>query len=120
MSLRRFCCLFAILGLVWISSGFKSHHNQNADQPRILSGTVVDQHARPIPQAAVQIENERTLVVRTYITDEKGVFHFAELAPDADYDLRAEFDGIRGPKKILSQFDSRRNPTMKLTIRLPQ
>jgi len=120
MSLKRSCCLFALSVLVGISSGFESHRTGNTDQPRVLSGTVIDQHAHPIPQAAVQIENEKTMIVRTYITDQHGVFHFAELFPDADYDLRAEFDGIRSPKKTLSQFDSRRNPTMKLTIRLPE
>ena len=85
----------------------------------MLSGTVTDQHARPIPQAAVLIENERTLMVRSYITDDHGEFHFAELSPDTDYDVQAEFDGIRAKKKVLSQFDSRRNPTIKLVIRLP-
>ncbi len=48
-----------------------------------------------------------------------GQFHFEELNPDADYDLQAVFDGVRGPKKIVSQFDSRHNVTVKLVIRIP-
>jgi hypothetical protein len=86
---------------------------------RTLRGIVTDQNSRPIPEAAVQIENERTLVVRSYITGSHGDFFFSELNVDTDYDLEAEFDGIRSPKKILSQFDSRKNATIKLVIRLP-
>jgi hypothetical protein len=91
-----------------------------SDGLRFLSGVVTDQDARPLPRAAVQIENEKTLQIRSYITGEHGEFHFAELSPDADYDVRAEFDGIRSSKKTLSQFDSRPMPTITLVIRLPR
>ena len=87
---------------------------------RTLSGVVTDRHSRPIPEAAVQIENERTLSVQSCITDERGQFHFSELSPDADYDLQAQFDGIRSRKRVLSQFDSHPHAGMKLVIRLPR
>jgi hypothetical protein len=90
------------------------------DGMRTLSGIVTDQDSRPIPQAAVLLENEKTLEVRSYLAEERGEFHFAELNPDVDYDVRAEFDGIRSAKKTLSQFDSRMHPTMTLVIRLPK
>ena|SRR5579863_6394954 len=109
MQFRLFVPLMALILL----AGF-------SDTNRTLSGIVTDQNSRPIKQAAVQIENERTLVVRSYITDDRGEFHFAELSPNIDYELEAQFDGIRSPKKVLSQFDSRHNATMKLVIRLPR
>lgn len=87
---------------------------------RSLSGVVTDQNARPIREAAVLIENERTLAVRSCITGDHGEFHFSELNPDNDYGVQAEFDGIRSSKKVLSQFDSRHKATMKLVIRLPR
>jgi protocatechuate 3,4-dioxygenase beta subunit len=94
--------------------------DRNPDGMRTLTGIVTDQDARPISQAAVQIENEKTLQVRSYITEAHGEFHFSELSPDADYDLQAVFDNIRSPKKTLSQFDERPHPTMTLVIRIPK
>ncbi len=95
-------------------------HEPKSDGMRTLTGIVTDQNARPIASAAVQIENEKTLQVRSYITEAHGEFHFAELSPDVDYDLEALFDGIRSPKKTLSQFDERLHPTMTLVIHLPK
>jgi hypothetical protein len=108
------------IGLVLASLASSQQKRPQGDGSRTLRGTVTDQDARPIPHAAVQIENERTLEVRSYISEAHGEFHFAELSPDVDYDLSAEFDGIRSPKKTLSQFDERRDPTMTLVIRLPK
>jgi protocatechuate 3,4-dioxygenase beta subunit len=119
MSLKRTFYLIVLLLLAVVSAGFASRRTRNPEALRMLSGTVTDQYAQPIADAAVQIENEKTLLVRSYITDAQGQFHFAELSPDADYNLQAVFDGIRGRKKTLSQFDSRSNPTVKLEVRLP-
>jgi hypothetical protein len=90
------------------------------DGTRTLTGTVTDQDARPIRYAAVQLENERTLEIRSYISEAHGEFHFAELRTDVDYDVTAEFDALRSPKKTLSQFDERHHPTMTLVIHLPK
>jgi hypothetical protein len=90
------------------------------DGMRTLSGVVTDQDGRPIPHAAVQVEDERTLEMRSYITEEDGSFRFALLNKDNDYDVRAVFDGIRSGKKTLSQFDSRVKAKMRLVIRIPK
>jgi hypothetical protein len=107
------------LALIFTATAL-SQHPEKGDGTRVLTGTVTDQNARPIAHAAVQIENEKTLNVRSYISEAHGEFHFAELSPDVDYDVRAEFDGIRSAKKTLSQFDGRRAPTMTLVIRIPK
>ncbi len=85
---------------------------------RTLSGVVIDQHDKPIPHAAVLVENERTLAIRSYLTDAHGQFRFAELSPDIDYDVRAEFDGIRSRTKVLSQFDGHKSAKIRLVIRI--
>jgi hypothetical protein len=90
------------------------------DGTRLLTGVVTDQDGRPIAHAAVQIEDEKTLQVRSYISEANGEFHFAMLSPDVDYEVSAEFDGIRSTKKTLSQFDSRSKPKMTLVIRIPK
>ena len=119
MSLKRLFCFAAAAALIALSAGFASHRTRDPEAPRTLIGVVTDAHAQPIPEAAVQMEDEKTLAIRSSITDAHGRFHFAELSPDADYDLQAVFDGIRSPKKTVSQFDSRQNATVKLLIRLP-
>lgn len=93
---------------------------KKGDGTRTLSGTVTDQDGRPIAHAAVQIENERTLEVRSYISEAHGEFHFTMLSSDVDYDVRAEFDGIRSAKKTVSQFDSKASPKITLVIKLPK
>ena len=105
--LRLFIAIVAIVGL----AGFDS-------LSRSLSGVVTDQNAKPIPHAAVQLENERTLAIRSYLTDAHGEFHFAELSPDIDYDVRAEFDGIRSKTRVVSQFDGHKAARIRLVIEI--
>ncbi len=90
-----------------------------AAQPstRMLEGEVTDQHLRPLAHAAVQIENDSTFQIRSYITQADGKYHFAGLNGDIDYKLSAEYDGLRSHKRNLSKFDSRRYPRIDLTIR---
>ena len=63
-----------------------------AAQPftRSVQGVVTDQHSRPLDHAVVQIENEWTLAIRSYVTHADGEYHFAELSRDRDYRLTAE------------------------------
>jgi hypothetical protein len=78
---------------------------------------VADQYSRPLAHAAVQIENDSTLQIRSYITQADGKYHFAGLNSDIDYKLSAEYDEIRSHKRNLSKFDSRHGPRIDLRIR---
>ena len=111
----------AVLPMVVLVCAFAlPRHHPKGDGMRTLSGVVTDQDGRPIPHAAVQVEDERTLQMRSYITEADGSFRFALLSPDDDYDVRAVFDGIRSGKQTLSQFDSQAKAKMRLTIRIPK
>ncbi|HTR37023.1 MAG TPA: carboxypeptidase-like regulatory domain-containing protein [Bryobacteraceae bacterium] len=68
--------------------------------------------------AVVQIQNNRPLMVRSYITQSGGEYHFAGLDPDDDYQLRAEYDGLWSHTRTFSRFDSGSNRKVNLTIRL--
>lgn len=85
---------------------------------RTVQGVVTDQHSHPLEDAVVQIENDWTLIVRTYITQADGKYHFAGLSRDDDYKLRADFDGIRSSARTLSKFDSHTDRKMHLVIHL--
>jgi hypothetical protein len=84
---------------------------------RMVEGVVLDQHSHPVAHAAVQLENDWTHQIRSYITQADGEYHFAGLDGDYDYQLTAEYDGLRSHVRKLSKFDSRQQPKIDLTIR---
>lgn len=85
---------------------------------RGVEGVVTDQHSHPLEHAVVQIHNDWTLMVRSYITQADGKYHFAGLSRDTDYKLRADYDGIRSPARKLSKFDSHEGRKLDLTVHL--
>ena len=76
---------------------------------RTVEGVVLDQHSHPVAHAAVQIENEWTLQVRSWITQADGRYHFAGLNGDGDYQITAEYDGLSATceSRVSSIHDSR-------------
>jgi hypothetical protein len=89
---------------------------KNESQTRLLTGQVVNQADAPQSEAVVYLKNTRTLVVKTYITDSKGIYRFPELSPDVDYQIYAEYKGTKSETRTLSSFDSRLQPTINLKI----
>ena len=49
---------------------------------RMVEGVVLDQHSHPVAHAAVQLENDWTVQIRSYITQADGKYHFAGLDGD--------------------------------------
>ena len=90
--------------------------DKNVSQTRVLTGQVTDHHEAPLVNAIVYLKNTKTLTVRTYITGVKGDYRFPELSPDVDYQVYAEFNGVKSDTKTLSSFDSRLQPTINLKI----
>jgi hypothetical protein len=82
---------------------------------KVWSGTAT---AAPCRAQVVEIENTRTLTVRSFITQGDGKYHFQELNTDVDYRIRAMLDGVFGPPKNLSRFQSRKEATVNLKIGL--
>ena len=85
---------------------------------REVHGIVLDRESHPVDHAVVQIQNNRTLMVRSYITQSDGEYHFAGLDPDDDYQLMAEYDGLWSRTRTFSRFDSGKNRKINLTVRL--
>jgi hypothetical protein len=83
---------------------------------RMVTGKVVDARGNTLPGAAVQLEDTITLVVRSYITQQDGCYHFAGLSDDVDYELRANYHGHWSDRKTISKFDSSLRPEVILTI----
>jgi Carboxypeptidase regulatory-like domain len=83
---------------------------------RTVRGTVIDKDERPLPSAIVHLKNERTLTVRTYISDSSGQFRFSGLDPNVDYELHAETDDLTSNTRTISSFDSRKEIVVPLKV----
>jgi hypothetical protein len=84
---------------------------------RNLTGTVKDRNHEPLRGAIVQVENEETKNVISYITDRSGQYSFKRLEGETDYRVWSAYRGRRSKSKSLSKFDTHQNATINLTIR---
>jgi carboxypeptidase family protein len=88
-----------------------------AQHTRTVQGKVLTADGEDVKGAIVQLEDTRTLVVRSYITERDGSYRFLQLSPDVDYEIVARYRGRTSAKKIVSQFDSRPIVTLNLFIK---
>jgi len=85
---------------------------------RSLQGAVTNPDDSPAVGAVVQLENTKTLQVRSFITKEDGIYHFYDLGTDVDFKLKAEDKktGASSDNKTLSSFDSRKQAIINLKL----
>jgi hypothetical protein len=83
---------------------------------RGISGTVCDKNEAPITSAVVYLKNVRTLTVRTYISGDKGEYHFSGLDPNVDYEIHAEHEDQTSANHTLSSLDGRKEMTFTLKV----
>ena len=89
---------------------------KGADQTRSVQGTVTVADDSPAIGAVVQLKNTKTLQIRSFITKEDGTYHFYDLSPDIDYELKADYQGASSNTKTLSSFDSRKQTVLNLKL----
>jgi hypothetical protein len=109
----------AVIGGILLSGSALAQFGKKKDQDsnvRTVQGIVTDEAENPISGAVVQLENMKTLQIRSYITKEKGDYYFSDLSTDIDYKLRAENHGMVSSTKTLSSFDNRKQATMNLKV----
>jgi Carboxypeptidase regulatory-like domain len=86
---------------------------------RILIGQVMNSDTNaPLPEAVVYLKNNSTQSVHTYIADKDGNYRFTNLSANVDYQVYADYKGHKSDPKTLSQFDSRKSPTINLRVDL--
>jgi hypothetical protein len=93
----------------------KKPKNEDANA-RNVQGVVMDQQDNPVPHAVVQLEDTRTLQVRSFITLDDGTYHFSGLRGDVDYRLKAIFKDTVSAVKTFSVFDSRKTGVYNLKL----
>ena len=108
--LCAFCCL-----LVLAIRPARSQHFEH--DPRSITGSVTDHSHEPLRGAVVQLEQDGTMAVQTYITDERGIYHFRNLRGDSDYTVWANFRGQHSGKEALSKFDHKADRVINLVVR---
>jgi hypothetical protein len=73
---------------------------------RNLTGRVTDDSREPIRGAVVELRDDKTNEVVTYITDATGRYNFKRLDGGTDYEVWVLFRGHRSPTRSISKFDS--------------
>jgi len=64
----------------------------------------------------VLLEDLKSLQVRSYIVQRDGTYRFRGLSSDANYELRARFNGAASGAKTVSVFNN--NPTVVVNLKL--
>ncbi len=85
---------------------------------RTLSGIVTDRQKEPLKGAVVQVQNEITNSVVSYITLADGTFSFKRLNAGNDYWVSARYHGKRSRRRELSRFNGSNQPSMTLVVSL--
>jgi hypothetical protein len=112
---RRLAAMFAVgaLGLLLARTAAFAQRGF-----RTLKGTVTDRHHEPLKGAVVQLQNEQTGAVVSYLTDRQGSYSFKRLLQDDDYKVWATYRGGKSRSREISHFDSKPDKVIALTIRL--
>jgi hypothetical protein len=90
----------------WFGLGPVSAQAQNLGQ-RVVMGVVVDTDSVRVVGATVFLKDLKSKSIRSYTTDEKGRFRFAQVNRSQDYDLWAEKNGKKTAVKTVSSWDTR-------------
>lgn len=98
--------------------GTSLHAQQKSEDTttRTVEGIVTNTAKRPVANAVVQLKNTKTLQIRSFITQADGGYHFAGLATDVEYQLKAGHDGVSSSWKTLSVFNSKKTAVINLKL----
>jgi hypothetical protein len=106
----------AVLAVLLLCAPGSFAQKKKAENTRSVQGTVTVADDSPVDGAVVQLKNTKTLQIRSFITKEDGTYHFYDLSPDIDYELKADYQGASSNTKTLSSFDSRKQTILNLKL----
>ena len=84
---------------------------------RSLTGTVTDSGHEPIRGAVVELRNESSHALVTFITEANGSYNFKRLDGNADYVVWVEFRGTHSATHTISKFDSHMEKVIDFTVK---
>ena len=106
----------ALLAVLLLCAPATFAQKKKAENTRSVQGTVTVADGSLVNGAVVQLKNTKTLQVRSFITKDDGTYHFYDLSPDIDYELKADYQGASSSTKTLSSFDSQKQSTLNLKL----
>jgi len=83
---------------------------------RVVQGAVQNENDQPQANAVVYLQDQKSLEVRTYITEANGHYRFGQLSTEVDYQLWAEYKGHKSKTRSISSFDSKKQFNFDLKI----
>jgi hypothetical protein len=101
------CLLVAWAGMAAVGS---------AQNPRLIHGRVIGSSDQPLLNAVVYLENQKSLEVKTYITDTDGSFRFGQLSSEVDYQVWAKYQDRKSKTRSISSFDSKKEFEFDLKV----
>jgi hypothetical protein len=109
---RRLVCIAAAVFAVPLACA-------QMPQPTVrnLSGIVTDGSHEPIRGAVVELRDDKTNEVVTYLTDATGRYNFKRLDGATDYEVWVLFRGHRSPTYNISKFDSHLQKVIDFKVR---
>jgi hypothetical protein len=108
--------LLLLLLLACAASWPPSFAQNPAQSARMVQGLVRDSSDQPQANAVVYLQDQKSLEVRTYITEADGHYRFGQMSSDVDYQLWAEYKGHKSKTKSISSFDSKKQLNFDLKI----
>jgi hypothetical protein len=84
---------------------------------RNLSGIVTDGSHEPVRGAVVELRDDKTNEVVTYLTEINGRYNFKRLDGGTDYEVWVLFRGHRSPTHSISKFDSHMQKVINFKVR---
>jgi hypothetical protein len=108
--------IFGSAAYVFVGSARAAVVAAERDTTRAVSGTVLSKNDAALSGAVVYLKNTKSLTVKSYIADANGQFRFSSLSTNVDYEIYAEYNGVRSGTKTVSAFDSRKNVQLTLHV----
>ena len=114
--MTRFLTVWTMLLLVAVAPVGFAQNKKGDNATRSVQGAVTNPDDSAGVGAVVQLKNMKSLQIRSFIVKEDGQYHFFELSPDVEYELKADLQGASSGAKMVSPFDSRKQVTVNLKL----
>jgi carboxypeptidase family protein len=114
MSLNKLLGALAVAML--LCSAFAKDQSSDTGT-RTVEGVVTGTDAHPVTGAVVQLNDTRTLQIRSFITAEDGKYHFSGLSTNDNYELHAQFNGVSSGQRRLDVFNPRKLAKIDLKLK---